>query len=109
VLAVALLALACGTIDRMTGVTTACDLRASGIPAQAEILSIWDTGTTINNDPVIGMKLRVLAEDRPPFEAPIPRALIGRLQVPQFQPGSQVPVIYDPKTLQVGLDIYTCR
>jgi uncharacterized protein DUF3592 len=110
VLAGASLALACGMIDRMTGVKTACDLRASGIPAQAEILSIWETGISVNEEPVIGIRLRVLAEDQPPFEATIPKALIGRLQVPQFQPGSHVPVIYDPKNpSRVGLDIYACR
>ena len=110
VLAGASLAFACGTIDRMTGVTTACDLRASGIPARAEVLSIWDTGMTVNEDPVIGIRLWVLAEDQPAFEASIPRALIGRLQVPQLQPGSHVPVIYDPKNpSRVGLDIYACR
>jgi hypothetical protein len=110
VLAGAILALACGTIDRMMGFSTACDLRASGIPAQAEVLSIWETGITINDDPVIGIRLWVLAENQAPFEASIPKALIGRLQVPQLQPGSHVPVIYDPNNpSRVGLDIYACH
>ena len=110
VLAGAILALACVTIDGLSGARIACGLRASGIPAQAEILSIWDTGISINEDPVIGIRLRVLAEDQPPFEASIPNTLIGRLQVPQFQPGNHVPVLYDPKNpSRVGLDIYTCR
>lgn len=108
--ALAGLAAGCGTIDRMTGVATACDLKASGIAAQAEILSIWETGWTINEEPVIGMKLKVLATDRPSFEAVVPRTLIGRLDVPRFQPGNRVPVVYDPKDpSRIGIDVYECR
>ncbi|MEO8505054.1 MAG: hypothetical protein ABI609_14235 [Acidobacteriota bacterium] len=105
-----LLTLGCGMVDRVTGVKTACDLRATGVPAQAEILAIWETGWSVNNEPVIGIRVRVLADDRAPFEAEIPKALIGILQVPQFQPGRQVPVVYDPRDpSKVGLDIYTCK
>ncbi len=33
-----------------------------GMPAQATILRIWDTGTTINDNPVVGFLLEVRAE-----------------------------------------------
>jgi hypothetical protein len=51
----------------------------------------------VNNDPVIGMRLFVLPSDRPAFEATIDKTPISRLAVPQFQPGSLVPVRFDPQ------------
>jgi hypothetical protein len=99
----------CGLIDSIDGVSMACSMKKTGVAAQAEIMSIWQTGMEVNHDPVIGLHVRVLAEDRPPFEADIKRALIPMIHIPQFQPGSQVPVIYDPKdTTKIGLDVYSC-
>jgi hypothetical protein len=100
----------CGMIDQWTGIKTACDLRADGVPARAEILSIWDTGITVNDEPVIGLRVRVMPLEGADFEAQIPKALIGRLQVPQYQPGKIVPVIFSraDQTL-VGLDVYACN
>ena len=109
-LVVLLLASACGMVDRMTVVTTACELRADGVPARAEILSIWDTGISVNEEPVIGMRVRVMPLDGGDFEAEIPKSLIGRLQVPQFQPGKIVPVIFArTDQTKVGLDVYPCQ
>jgi len=101
---------ACGMVDQWTGVKTACDLRADGVPARAEILSIWDTGITVNDEPVIGLRVRVMPLEGADFEAQIPKALIGRLQVPQYQPGKIVPVVFSraDQTL-VGLDVYACN
>ena len=108
--AFAILALGCGMIDQYTGVKTACELKGVGVAAQADILAVWETGIRVNDEPVIGLKVRVLADDRPPFEAEIPRALISFLSVPQFQPGKQVPVVFDPKNpTKIGLDIYRCH
>lgn len=72
------------------------ELRQRGISAPAEILSIWDTGWTINDDPVIGMSVQVRPADRPPFEATIEKTAISRIAVPQFQPGQAVMVRFDP-------------
>jgi hypothetical protein len=99
----------CGLVDSMDGVNTACKMKTTGIAAQAEILSTWETGMRVNDEPVIGMHVRVLADDRPPFEVDIKRSLVDIIHIPQFQPGSKVPVIYDPKDpTKIGLDVYRC-
>ena len=73
------------------------ELEASGVSAPAEILEVWDTGWTINDNPVIGMKVRVRPADRPDFEATIEKTTISRIAVPQFQPGNLIPVRFDPR------------
>jgi hypothetical protein len=77
-------------------------LQTKGRPARATILAIRDTGTTINQSPVVHLKLRVTPGDRPEFEADT-ELLINRLQVPQLQPGAEVPVRYDPDSHAVAL------
>jgi hypothetical protein len=94
-------------IDRMSGVSNAKDLQATGVAAPAEILRIWDTGITVNKDPVIGMDVLVRPADRPPYEAKIEKSLISRLDVPQFQPGQVIQVRFDPKEPgRVAIDVY---
>jgi len=101
------LALGCGTIDRLTGVSAARELHASGVAAEAEVLSLWDTGITLNHDPVIGLKVEVRPADRPPYQATIEKSLVSRLDVPLFQPGQLIPVRFDPKNpARVALDLY---
>lgn len=93
------------TIDRATGESQARALRQTGLPAPATILRIWDTGITLNDDPVIGMEVEVRPEEGDPFRAVIPKSLISRIAIPQFQPGKKVAVRFDPQdTSQVALD-----
>lgn len=100
-------ALGCGTIDRLTGVSDARELRASGVAAEAEVLSLWDTGITVNQDPVIGLKVEVRPADRPSYQATIEKSLVSRLDVPRFQPGRIVPVRFDPRNpARVAIDLY---
>lgn len=73
-----------------------------GQPAEARILEIVDTGTTINQNPVVRFRLEVQPPGRPPFEAEAER-LISRLQIPLVQPGSIVHVKYDPASYAVAL------
>jgi hypothetical protein len=109
-LAAAGLAAGCGLIDRVTGVSVARELQASGIAASAEILSVWGTGMNLNDDPVIGLKVRVLPPDGPPYEATIRRSLISLVDLPQFQPGKLIPVRIDPKQpSRVAIDRYSYR
>jgi hypothetical protein len=75
---------------------------ANGLPAQATILKVSDTGTTINNDPVVRLLLEVQPPDQPTFQAETER-LISRLQIPQVQPGAVVQVKYDPASRAVAL------
>jgi hypothetical protein len=94
-----------GWIDRMTGEDEAQAIRASGIAATARVLRIWDTGMTLNEDPIVGFQLEVHADGVEPFEAET-KALIGRLDIPRIQPGVDVPVRYDPTNHKVALDLY---
>ena len=73
------------------------ELQASGVPASAEILELWDTGWTINDSPVVGMKVRVMPDGGEPFEATIDKTTISRLAISQFQPGNVIPVRFDPQ------------
>jgi hypothetical protein len=101
------LAAGCGTIDRMTGVSAAKDLQVTGTAAPAEILRLWDTGITMNKDPVIGLEVEVRPADRPPYTAKIEKSLISRLDIPQFQPGKVIQVRFDPKAPErVAIDVY---
>jgi hypothetical protein len=73
------------------------ELEKGGVSATAEILEIWDTGWTVNDNPVIGMKVRVRPPDRPDFEATIEKTTVSRIAVSQFQPGNVIPVRFDPQ------------
>jgi hypothetical protein len=73
------------------------ELEQAGVSATAQILEVWDTGWTINDNPVIGMKVRVQPGDRPDFEATIEKTTVSRIAVPQFQPGNLIPVRFDPQ------------
>jgi hypothetical protein len=96
----------CAMANKMSGVSQAKELHATGNPAQAEILKIWDTGMTLNDDPVVGFRLKVRPTDQPEYEAET-KIRIPRLEVSQFQPGAVVDVRIDPADPQrVSLDIY---
>jgi hypothetical protein len=97
-------ALGCSLFD--TGSGEERELQRVGVPAQAEILSIGETGLTVNDDPVITVGVEVRPADRAPYQATIKRILISRLEVPQFQPGKIIPVRFDPRDpSQVAFDI----
>jgi hypothetical protein len=98
---------ACSMIDRLSGVSETKNLQSIGIAAEATVLRIWDTGITVNQDPVIGMEVELKPAEGQPWRATIPKSLISRLDVPRFQPGQSVSVRYDPHdTSRVALDVY---
>ncbi|KAI9012426.1 hypothetical protein DFJ74DRAFT_710411 [Hyaloraphidium curvatum] len=73
-------------------------LLASGLPGTAAVLRVWDTGTTVNEDPMLGLLLRVSpADGTPPFEA-VTKCVVSRLQVAYVTPGAGCEVAYDPET-----------
>lgn len=81
------------------------DVKTGGITAEATIVDTWDTGWTVNDDPVIGMHVEVHPANGPAFRAAINRTLVSRIDVPQFQPGKVVPVRYDPADLtKIAID-----
>lgn len=109
-LAVLALLAGCAMVDRMSGVSETRELQKSGLPASAHILEIWDTGITVNEDPVIGMRVEVSPPDGPAYSATIPKSLISRLDIPRFQPGATVSVRIDPRDPdRVALDAYSYR
>jgi hypothetical protein len=94
----------CALRDRMTGEAAAKHIRAIGKPAAATVVQIWDTGVTVNDDPVVGFVLDVKPEGQPAFQAKT-KALISRLAIPRIQPGAELRVMYDPNDhAQVALD-----
>ncbi|MBU0494827.1 MAG: SHOCT domain-containing protein [Chloroflexi bacterium] len=79
-------------------------LLQSGEPAGATILKLWDTGTTLNNDPQVGMLLEVRPPGRSPFQAEV-KTFVSRLQTAMIQPGMAVQVRYDPNdTSRVAIE-----
>ncbi len=109
-LLLAVLLAGCAIADRMSGVSEAKRLQEEGTPTTARILKIWDTGITVNDDPVIGMDVEVTREDGSVYTATIPKSLISRLDVPQFQPGLPVGVRIDPQDpAKVAIDVYRYR
>src|SRR5258708_7897095 len=70
-------------------------LLATGEPAQAKILRMWDTGTTLNDNPMVGLALEVHPASRPAYQVET-KALISRLKISQVQTGATVAVRFDP-------------
>ncbi len=77
-----------------------------GEVAQATILRMWDTGTTVNDNPVVGFLLEVRRQAYPPYQAET-KSMIPRLMVAQFQPGAVVPIKLNPQApTQVAINLY---
>lgn len=100
----------CAVIDRMSGVAETKRIQESGVAARARIVEIWDTGITLNDDPVIGIRAEVTRADGTTYTATIPKSLISRLDIPRFQPGAMIDVRIDPQdSSKVALDVYRYR
>jgi hypothetical protein len=77
-----------------------------GEVAQATIIRMWDTGTTVNDNPVVGFLLEVRRQAYPVYQAET-KSMIPRLMVSQFQPGAVVPIKLNPQNpTQVALNLY---
>jgi hypothetical protein len=97
---------ACAVVGNLTGENQAREIRAIGEPAQAKVLKIWDTGVTVNQNPVVGFLLEVYPVGRPAYQAET-KGIISRLDIPQIQPGAMLQVKFDPAApSRVALDIY---
>jgi hypothetical protein len=96
----------CAAVDRWSGVSQAKELQKNGEVAQATILKIWDTGMTVNDDPVVGFLLEVQPENKESYQAET-KLRISRLHIPMIQPGATIQVRYDPvQPTRVSLDMY---
>lgn len=80
----------------------ATSIRQSGVTTTARILELRDTGTTINQDPVVRLVLEVQPKNAPAFQTETEQ-LVSRLQIPQIQPGKTLLVKYDPADNDVAL------
>ncbi len=70
----------------------------TGVSAPAVILSVQDTGVTMNNSLQARLTLQVTPADRPPFQA-ITTTFVNRFQVGMLAPGGSVTVKYDPNDI----------
>ncbi|MCP4540295.1 MAG: hypothetical protein GY832_24410 [Chloroflexi bacterium] len=78
----------------------------NGIPAQAKIVSVRQTGVMLNNQPQILFDLEVQPPGGAPYRAQA-KAVIPMVNIPQFQPGVQVSVkIHPSDPTQVVMDVY---
>ena len=68
-------------------------IKANGVEAEATILSLSDTGVTINKNPVAKLRLRVQPMGMAAYEVEV-KAMVSRLAVPR--PGDGVRVKFDP-------------
>ena len=77
-------------------------LRSTGSLARAKVLSANQTGTYINENPVVHFTLEVQPDGEPPFQADAER-LVPMVRLAALQPGSEVAVRYDPQTLETAI------
>ena len=78
----------------------------NGIPAQATIRQVWQTGTYVYYNPQIGMQLEVQPPNGAAYMAQV-NAVVPMVNIPQFQPGVVVPVKISPTDpSKVELNVY---
>lgn len=70
-------------------------LLKGGLRGTGTILSISETGTRINNQPLCKIELSIQAPGQVPYNATT-KTVISYFQASMFQPGAQVPVMIDP-------------
>lgn len=63
---------------------------------EAAVRKVWDTGTTINDDPEVGFLLEFAGTDGTPLQVEA-KTVVSRLQVARVQPGITAQVRYDPQ------------
>lgn len=77
-------------------------IKRSGIPAKATIRSISETGTTINDQPLVRIELDV----QPPYDSRFTATveyILSYLVLQDLQVGREVPVYYLEDTKEVAL------
>ena len=68
-------------------------LAQNGLDAFAEVLSVADTGATVNMNPVVEMKLKVATPTGVVFET-VARTMVSRIAVPRT--GDTIKIKYNP-------------
>ena len=80
------------------------ELMSNGMPGQAVINTIADTGTTVNENPQVQFNLTVSLPGQAPYPATLTQ-IVSRVAIGSFQPGATVPVRVspnDPQTLMIA-------
>jgi hypothetical protein len=67
---------------------------STGLPAQATISRIWETGTRVNDRPLVGFELQVWPPGGAPYVAQC-SMIVSPLAIPRIQPGATVAVKID--------------
>jgi uncharacterized membrane protein len=67
----------------------------NGVPAKARVIEVWDTGTTINENPQVRLRLEFRKNDGGVHQCDV-KTIISRLEVGRVQPGCTADVKYDP-------------
>ena len=75
------------------------NLLEHGLPGQARVNSISDTGVTINNDPMIRLHVTITPQTGAPYEASESK-VVSRLEAPASMIGQVLEVRIDPKNPQ---------
>ena len=69
---------------------------ARGIPAQATILQIWETGMRVNDCPQVGFQIQVMPPSGIPYTTQT-TLVVSQLVIPRIQPGAVVRANLDPQ------------
>jgi len=78
----------------------------NGIPAQATIVGVRQTGVQVNDQPQVVFTLEVQPPGGAVYQAET-KAIVPIVAIPQVQPGAQVPVkIHPTDPTKVVLDLY---
>lgn len=71
----------------------------NGVNTRATILNVWDTGTTLNDNPQIGLLLELYSPEGRMLQVKA-KTIISRLNAALVQPGVEAEVRYDPNNLK---------
>ncbi len=78
---------------------------ATGQAATGTVMRLSETGTMINNQPLVNIVLNVQRPGIPPYQVMVQK-VISQLEIPRLQPGMTVAVKVDPTNPQsVAIDL----
>jgi hypothetical protein len=67
----------------------------NGVSAPAVVLTVKDTGVSVNDNPQVALMLEIKPRDRAAFQAEA-KTLVSRLDAALVQPGISAEVVFDP-------------
>ncbi len=74
-------------------------LLETGLPRRGLVKRMWETGVTLNNNPVLGFDVEVVSERDQPYQASVQQA-IPRMLVGAILPGAVLGIEVDPEDKQ---------